>query len=218
MHIHKLKHCCMVISIPSAGGKHIIVVTDPGIYSLEEHDKIKHADIILITHEHADHFHVESLKALLKRAPDAEVITNDAVGLILAQEGIRHHVMSHGNNLEIKGIVLEAYGKTHAIMHSSMAPVSNVGFCIAGKLFYPGDSFVDPKRSIDVLALPVSGPWMKISEAIDYAIALKPRIAFPVHDAIRFGSAHALPEKILPQHGIEFIKLEEGGEFDVAHK
>jgi hypothetical protein len=56
---------------------------------------------------------------------------------------------------------------------------------------------------------------MKIGEAIDYALLIKPRIAFPVHDGTRFGAAHALPLKILPQHGINFTPLCEGERLDV---
>lgn len=213
MHIRKLKHCCMVIE--TGLGNKTKIITDPGIYSLEEHDKITHADIVLITHEHADHFHIESLKALIKRIPSLSVITNDAVGAILAKEGIEHHIMMHGDKIDMKGVRIEAYGKDHAIMHSSIPPVSNVGFFIENKLFYPGDAFTDPGKSVDALALPVAGPWMKISEAIDYALKLKPRIAFPVHDAVRHAVQHTLTGKILGDNGIEFVKLEEGGELDI---
>lgn len=207
MNIKKLKHCCMLIDVGRTR-----IITDPGIYSLEEHDKVKHADIVLITHEHPDHFHIESLKALIKRAPDISVISNDAVGEMLAKEGVKHSVMKHRDKIELKGVALEAYGEKHALMHKTIPQVSNVGFFIADKLFYPGDALTDPNRPVDVLALPVAGPWVKISEAIDYALALKPRLAFPVHDAIRFGIQHILAEKVLGQSGIEFIKLEEGGE------
>jgi L-ascorbate metabolism protein UlaG (beta-lactamase superfamily) len=168
------------------------IVTDPGFYSIEEHDKIQHADIVLITHEHADHFHVESLKAMIKRIPGLSVIANDAVGEILAKDGIEHRVMKHGEAIDLKDVHIEAYGKHHALFHKSIPPVSNIGFFIENKLFYPGDAFTDPKKPVDVLALPVAGPWMKISEAIDYALKLKPRLAFPVHDAMRIPSQHLL--------------------------
>jgi len=85
----------------------------------------------------------------------------------------------------------------------------------ANKLFYPGDSFTDLGKSVDVLALPIAGPWLKISESIDYALKLKPKIVFPVHDAIRSPFQHIVPEKILSKNGIEFVKLEEGGELEV---
>ena len=180
-------------------------------YTVSRARQVKHADIILITHEHADHFHIESLKALIRRAPDVSVITNDAVGAMLVEEGIKHHVMKHGDKIKMKNIEVEAFGKDHAIMHGSIPPVSNVGFFIENRLFYPGDALTDPKRSVDVLALPVAGPWVKISEAIDYALALKPRLAFPVHDAIRHSIQHTLTAKVLGENGIEFIALEEGG-------
>jgi L-ascorbate metabolism protein UlaG (beta-lactamase superfamily) len=214
MHIKKLKHCCMVITVKTASGERRIV-TDPGFYSLEEHDKIQHADIVLITHEHADHFHIESLKAMIKRIPSLSVIANDSVGELLTKEGIEHHIMEHGDKIDLKDIHIEAYGKKHAVIHKSIPMISNVGFFIENRLFYPGDAFTDPKRPVDVLALPVAGPWMKLSEAIDYTLKLKPRLAFPVHDAIRSAPQHTVTEKILGQFGIEFAKLEEGGELEV---
>lgn len=211
MHIRKLRHCCMVITV----GK-TIIVTDPGIYSLEQHDKISHADIVLITHEHADHFHIESLEALLKRSPQTSVIANDAVGAILGGEGIEHHIMEHGDVIDHKGIHIEAYGKKHAVIHQSLPVVSNVGFLLENKLFYPGDALTDPGKPVDVLALPTVGPWLKVSESIDYGLKLKPRVAFPVHDAIApVGFMHHVFEKALSENGIEFVKLEEGGELDI---
>ena len=69
---------------------------------------------------------------------------------------------------------------------------------------------------MDVLALPVAGPWMKISEAVDYALAVKPRLAFPVHDGVRIPTNHLVPERILGANGIEFVKLEEGGELELT--
>lgn len=215
MHIRKLAHCCLVIDL-----KKTRILLDPGYFSVEEHRLVKNIDVVLITHEHPDHFHIESLKELVKRLPDAAVITNDAVGDMLAKEGVRHRVMKHGDAIDLKDAHIEACGREHAIMHSSIPPASNVGYYIGNPsrepgFFFPGDAFTDPGKSVDVLALPVAGPWMKISEAIDYALKVKPRLAFPVHDAIRHASQHAFPERILSANGIEFIKLEENGEIEI---
>jgi L-ascorbate metabolism protein UlaG (beta-lactamase superfamily) len=210
MKIKKLSHCCLVIDVNKTR-----ILIDPGSYSLDEHRKLKYANIVLITHEHADHFHIESLKELIKRAPDTTIIANDIVGDILSKEGIIHRVMRHGNAADVKGVHIEAYGSDHAIVHSSIPPVSNVGFFIEEKFFFPGDAFTNPGKHVDVLALPVAGPWMKISEAIDYALMMKPRMAFPVHDGMRIPTQHLLPEKILSENGIEFIKLSEGETIEV---
>lgn len=215
MHIKKLSHCCLVIDVPTKDGKQARIVMDPGSYSIEQHDKIAHADVILITHEHQDHFHLESLKAMVKRSKDAVVIANDSVGEILEKEGVPHRVMKHGNAVDVKGVHIEAYGKDHAVIHKSLPTFSNVGFFIEGRFFFPGDAFTDPERPIDVLALPVAGPWLKISESIDYALALKPRMAFPVHDLGLPSMLSRVSDAVFKGSGIEYVKLENGGEIDI---
>jgi len=218
MNIKKLKHCCLVIDVNvkvDGKSKNRRILSDPGSYSIEEHDKVKRVDIVLITHEHKDHFHIESLKALVKRQPDVAVITNDTVGDMLAKEGIEHHIMLDGNSVEVKGVKIEAYGKLHAMLHKSIPQSSNVGFFVEDKLFMPGDAYTDPKKSIDVLAIPTGGPWMKMSEAVDYGLGLKPRISFPVHDAMNSAFMNEFIGKILGQSGIEFVNLENGGQLEV---
>ena len=71
---------------------------------------------------------------------------------------------------------------------------------------------------MDILALPVAGPWMRMKEAVEYAELLKPRISFPVHDAFIHDWASFvwnLPAKILPSIGIQFKKLEIGKETEL---
>jgi len=195
--------------------KRIKILTDPGIFSIEQHDKINHVDMVLITHEHPDHFHVESLKALLQRAPEAMVIVNSSVADLLVKEGIKHHVMRGGDVLDVLGVHLEGFGNDHAIIHKSLPRMANTGFFIDNKLFYPGDALTDPKKSVEVLALPVAGPWLRISDALDYAAALKPRVAIPVHDGIvPRGFMYHVLDKVLTEQGIQFIRLEAGGEYE----
>ena len=66
-------------------------------------------------------------------------------------------------------------------------------------------------KPVEILALPVAGPWMKIADAIEYAKLIKPKVCFPVHDGqLRFlGPVHKLPETILPPLGIKFIVPDE---------
>jgi L-ascorbate metabolism protein UlaG (beta-lactamase superfamily) len=65
-----------------------------------------------------------------------------------------------------------------------MPQIDNVGFLIDNRLFYPGDALTEPGKEIEILALPAAAPWAKLSEVVDYALAVKPKIAFPVHDSI----------------------------------
>ncbi len=103
----------------------------------------------------------------------------------------------------------------HAVIYASFPPMLNTGFFVGDKLLpYPGDAFIDPARPVEVLASPVSAPWMRTSECIDYALKLNPRVCFPVHDAIINAPEiyHGLPKMILEPQGISFVGLLAGEE------
>lgn len=203
MKITKFGHCCLLIE--ESG---LRILTDPGTYSTSQ-DSIKGIDVVLITHEHQDHLHIDSLKKVLKNNPQARVITNRSVGSLLDNENIKFELLEKGTLTE-KDVLIEAFGEKHAFMHPSIEPIQNIGYFIANKLFYPGDAFTNPHKPVDILALPVAGPWMKLSEAIDYAEELKPRVCFPVHEGILKspGSTHRIPPSILKPLGIKFTVLE----------
>ncbi len=203
MNITKYGHCCLLIEIDG-----VRILTDPGSYSTMQ-TEAKDVDVVLITHEHPDHLHVDSLKDVLSNNSNAQVVTNASVGKILGGEGIEYHNVSHGEKIDIKGIVIEGFGEKHEEIYKDFGQVENTGYFVGGKLFYPGDAFYDPERPIDVLALPVSGPWCTIHDAIEYALALKPRVAFPVHDGnlVHPGVPHRAPAKFLPEAGIEFVVI-----------
>lgn len=205
MKITKLGHCCLLIETK---GKRIL--TDPGSYTVEVHSKLTNIDFVLFTHEHQDHFHVESLKIILEKNAQAIIYSNSSVSELLNKEGIAHIQVNDSDSILLGDVSVVGIGEKHAEMHRSIPLSSNLGFFIDSRLWYPGDAFTNPERPVEVLALPVSGPWMKISEAIDYALLLKPKVVFPVHDGTRFGTNHVLPSKVLPANGIEFIVMIEG--------
>jgi L-ascorbate metabolism protein UlaG (beta-lactamase superfamily) len=204
MKVTKFGHCCLLIETK---GKRIL--TDPGSYSVEAHSKLTDIDFVLFTHEHPDHYHLDSLKIIIQNNPQAKIYANDSVSGLLEQERIEHIKVSHNESLSLGEVPITGIGEKHAEIHSSMPLSSNLGFFIDGRLWYPGDNFTNPERAVEILALPVSGPWMKIGEAVDYALLLKPKKAFPVHDGTRFVTAHVVPGRILPEHGIEFIPMVE---------
>jgi L-ascorbate metabolism protein UlaG (beta-lactamase superfamily) len=208
MHITKIGHCCLIIKV---GG--VTLMTDPGAYS-EGQGSVTGIDIILITHEHPDHLHLESLKEVLKNNPEAEVITNAGVGAKLDEANIPYTLLQGRDSAVPRGIQLEAFDAPHEEIYEEFGQVQNTGYFIADKLFYPGDAFKDPERPIDILALPVAGPWCTIGDAIRYALKLQPKKAFPVHDGMfiegRGALAHRLPGEVLPKHGIEFVDMKEG--------
>ena len=208
MKITKLGHCCLIVEI-----ENLRILTDPGNYSTGQ-DDAKNIDVILITHEHADHLHLESLIRVLENNPNANIITNQGVGVLLDEKKIRYQIVGHEQQIKFEDILIEGFGKEHAVIYPTWKTVENTGYFIANKLLYPGDAFYKPPKPVDILALPVDGPWVKISESIDYALSVKPRVSFPVHDGMlqkdKLGGAHRVPEKILGDNNIDFVILKNG--------
>jgi len=209
MKIIKLGHCCLVLE--HEGSK---IVTDPGSFTVEETKAVRDVDIILITHEHQDHFHTESIGVLLKNNPNAKVVSNGAVAKLLQAEGVHAIVVGDGQSVEIGNILIEGFGKDHAPIYGTAGLVENTGYFIANKFYFPGDAFHNPGKPVDVLALPTAGPWMKISEAIDFAKAVKPRMAFPVHDGMIVpgfgGFVSTMFQRFLAPDGVTFVALGAG--------
>lgn len=217
MKITKIGHCCLLIEINSAGDATgaIRILTDPGEWNPGA-EKLTGIDLILISHEHSDHLHVETVKELLVNNPQVKIITNPSVGKILDEQGIKYETVAHLQTTMLEEVEIAGSGEKHADVYPSITPVENTGYLINKKFFYPGDALTDPGKPVQILALPVAGPWIKISEAIDYAKKLKPKYAFPVHDGMlkHFGSAHFLPQKELPALGIDFRPMVDGDSTD----
>ena len=151
---------------------------------------------------------IRSSNFLVRRAFNAT-----GVAAILDAEKISYTVLEDGESTVEREVTVAGHGKKHALIYPGWKEVVNTGYFIANKFFYPGDAFLDPKIPVEVLALPVAGPWMKISEAIDYALIIKPKIAFPVHDGMLKPIAkthHLVPGKILAEHEIEFRAMNAG--------
>jgi len=213
MRITKFGQCCLLIEV---GGKRIL--TDPGRFSTSQ-NTVTDIDLILITHEHADHLHSDSVRVILQNNPQAEVITNTSVGKVLTDMGVTFTVLEGRATGTHADTLIEAFDGEHVEIIDDYGIVQNTGYFIANKLFYPGDAYTNPEKSVPVLALPVAGPWCKAADAIRYAVAVKPVKAFPVHDAVLSESGIALTHGLfggqLDQVNIEFVPLknDESAEF-----
>ena len=208
MKITKFGHCCLLVEEREAR-----ILTDPGVYSSAQ-DSVQNINAIIITHDHPDHLHTESLKTVLKNNPEVKIFTNESVGKILTKENIVFEVIQDNSQIEIAGIKVTSFNAPHEFIAESVPLPENTAFLINDKLLCAGDSFFVPTHSVEILALPVAGPWMKLSEAIAYAKKVAPKKAFPVHDGMLkvIGPVHKVPQQELTAVGIEFFPLLSGEE------
>jgi hypothetical protein len=71
-------------------------------------------------------------------------------------------------------------------------------------VYHPGDSVEAPAgTTVDTLLVPISGPWLKVAEAIDFMRAVQPRQAVAIHEALYNDIALGLVEGLFHRLGQE---------------
>ena len=211
MKLTKHEHACMTIE---KGGA--VVLIDPGSFTMPLSD-LDGVVAIVITHEHMDHWTADQLERLLDRNKDARIF--GPAGVAAAAADFTVEVVKDGDAIEVDPFSLRFFGEKHAVIHESIPLVDNVGVLIDDNVYYGGDSYTVPDATVVTLAVPIGAPWLKIGDAMDYVLAVKPRHSVPVHEAVlsQIGKtmAHGRIEAVTVQGGGEFHALEPGESLEV---
>ena len=210
MRITKYEHACLLLTV---GDESIVV--DPGVF-LTPPD---FSDIvaIVITHEHPDHWTAELVRRILDKNPDAQIIGPQGVADAAAEFDVQ--VVSAGDVVEAGAFKLEFFGGVHAVIHSSIPVIDNLGVLVNDELYYPGDSYAEPGVEVGTLAAPIGAPWLKIGDAMDFVLAVQPKRAFYVHDMTLSVAGKQMGTARLTwateQNGGAFTELQPGETLDV---
>lgn len=190
MKITKFEHACFTVEQDRQS-----IVIDPGAYTTD-FTSPENVVAVVITHEHADHLDKGQLADIITKNPDAVVVAHESVTAQL--DNLKTQSVTANEGFKIGAFALEFYGGDHAVIHPDIPRIANLGVMINDTVYYPGDSFTVPERDVHVLALPIAAPWMKISEAVDFVRAVRPRIIFPTHDAISSDPGKQLADTLIP--------------------
>jgi L-ascorbate metabolism protein UlaG (beta-lactamase superfamily) len=158
-----------------------VIVLDPGTFS--EPESLQDAAAVLITHEHVDHVDTELLVAAQTGNPSLAVHTNADVVAKLNEKGVTAQSVAVGSTFSVAGFDVRVVGGEHAEIYDGLPGCANVGFIVDDAVYHPGDSLFVPEGEIATLLVPVSAPWLKLREAIDFVRAIGPQRAYPIHDA-----------------------------------
>jgi len=178
MHVTRFGHAAVLVE---SAGRRILI--DPGAFSHPDVFELEGLDAIVVTHQHADHLDRNRIQGLIERNPTAlrlaDPETADQVDAFTAH--------TDADVTSVTGLGIIGVGTTHAEILPVIPRVANTGVLIsaAGEptFFHPGDSYASAPDGVDVLAVPLSAPWAKVSETVDFVRRVGPTTVFPIHDA-----------------------------------
>jgi L-ascorbate metabolism protein UlaG (beta-lactamase superfamily) len=207
MKVTKQEHACLIVE--SAGAQLII---DPGSFTTL---LVGMSDVvaIVITHEHADHWTSEQLEHILERNPDAR--TFGPPGVVAAANNFSVESVKAGDTIEVDPFTLRFFGSRHAVIHSSIPIVDNVGVLVNGELYYAGDSYTVPEGvDVGTLAAPAGAPWLKIGDVMDFVAAVAPQRSFATHEMVLSAAGKSMSnariKSVTEACGGEFFDLKPG--------
>jgi L-ascorbate metabolism protein UlaG (beta-lactamase superfamily) len=197
MRLTKLGHSCVRLDKDGA-----TVVIDPGTFT-EAEAALAGAAAVLVTHEHPDHLDADAVRAALSSDPGVTLWANQSICAQFAEFGDQVHEVKHD----------------HALIHPDIPLVVNTGFLVDGELFHPGDSFTVPEDPASTLLVPISAPWLKAGDMIDYFRAVAPARGYAIHDAILNEAGLGLMTRMLSvaaaPSGAQVTRLEPGTSVDL---
>lgn len=188
MEIEKYAHACFAVK--KAGSS---LIVDPGAWT----DDLVVTDTVIgvvVTHAHPDHCDTQLIERIIATNPTTKIYAHADV--IAQLDNLPVQAVAASETVHVGDFVLTFVGGEHAVIDASIPPLANLGVIIDESLYYPGDSFTLPNRTIETLALPVAAPWMKFSEAAAFLRAVTPSQVFPTHDAILSDAGKQLADRM----------------------
>jgi L-ascorbate metabolism protein UlaG (beta-lactamase superfamily) len=150
------------------------------------------ADLILITHDHRDHFSPDDMKKILK--PSTVVVSIKAVVDELPEK-TKAHIVEPGDTVSVGGLKIEAVPAYNIKKKFHPKSEGHVGFVVhfdKRTIYHAGDTDLIPEMEdieADVALLPAGGKFtMDATEAAEAANLIKPRVAVPMHWGSIIGS------------------------------
>jgi L-ascorbate metabolism protein UlaG (beta-lactamase superfamily) len=177
--IHPVNHA----SIALRWNERLIYV-DPAANSFAG---IPRADLILFTHDHADHFVAGAIAALTNNA--ASIIAPQAVYAKLSAglKGLAV-VLTNGMSADVAGVTIEAVPSCNLANTPHARGVGN-GYVLTlggSRIYVAGDTEDIPEmralRDISVAFLPINTPYtMTVDQAVSAVRAFRPGVIYPCH-------------------------------------
>lgn len=193
-----IRHASLIIR-----QNNIIIHIDPTTRFGTDYSQMPVADLILITHEHNDHFDAKAI----------EPIKTDNTVIILNAESYKTlgfgEVMANGDSRTIKGIRIDAVPAYNLTAPNHPKGVGNGYVLYLGdkKLYIAGDTENVPEMSnlkdIDIAFLPMNRATMTLEQLVEAARMLRPKILYPYHYSFSDDDPEDVAKLLQKEEGIE---------------
>jgi L-ascorbate metabolism protein UlaG (beta-lactamase superfamily) len=207
MNLTKYGHACLFI-----GEDNNKLVIDPGDFTELPKD-LKNISVLIVSEEHYDHFGPKNIRKIVEQSPEAKIFSTVVVSDKLNEEGIECHAVDGEETFEESGYKIKLSEGDHAVVYGS-SPCRVLTVTINDFLYYPSDSFIGTKDKVKVLALPTSGPWHKLSEAIDLMKATDAEFVIATHNGLHNEAGNDVANRFIDMHSKdpekEFVYLSDG--------
>jgi L-ascorbate metabolism protein UlaG (beta-lactamase superfamily) len=148
------------------------------------------ADVVLISHQHSDHYHPATLRQI--STPQTLILTNARVAAELeSEQGVEGEVqvMKPGDVETLGDVVVEAVPAYNLTKSFHPREAGGLGFVVTWggeRLYFAGDTDQIPEMSeiqCDVALLPIGGHYtMDVEEAAQAVADLNPKVVVPMHE------------------------------------
>ncbi|SFG51478.1 L-ascorbate metabolism protein UlaG, beta-lactamase superfamily [Palleronia marisminoris] len=182
--VHPISHASLVMETPSG-----VIYVDP-VGGASNYEGLPEPDLILVTHEHGDHYDAETLQALA--VGKTQLLTNPAVyDMLPAELQAKAQQVGNGETIDVSGLMIEAvpaYNITEGRQDFHPEGRDNgYVFEIGGRRIYiSGDTEgTDEMRALEDIFLAfvsMNLPFtMDVEQAADAIAAFAPTYVYPYH-------------------------------------
>jgi len=182
--VHPVSHASLVLETPAG-----VIYVDP-VGDASQYADLPPPDMILVTHEHGDHYNADTLAAIA--GADTGIISNPAVHAMLpADLQQRARAMANGESASLGEVAIEAipaYNTTEGRLNYHPEGRDN-GYVLTidgRRVYIAGDTEDIPEMraldNIDIAFVPMNLPFtMSVVQAASAVAEFAPRFVYPYH-------------------------------------